>query len=270
MANPAKPKTIGNRYFRMLVEIFQAHHDPALTQFEFDRDELSEAAARLGIKLPKNLGDVIYSFRYRTSLQPKEISSTAKPGHEWIIEAAGRSKYLFKEVKQNHIRPRLDLMTVKIPDATPEIVLSLAQGDEQALLAKVRYNRLIDVFLGITAYSLQNHLRTTVKGRGQIEVDELYVGIDRFGCQYVVPVQAKGGKDQLSVVQARQDLDLCSQKFSQLVCRAVSAQFLADDQIAMFELTIQDGQVKVVDEKHYKLVAANEISIHELQTYRKR
>src|SRR5271157_4057421 len=33
--------------------------------------------------------------------------------------------------------------------------------DEQALLAKVRYTRLIDTFLGITAYSLQNHLRTT-------------------------------------------------------------------------------------------------------------
>lgn len=50
-------------------------------------------------------------------------------------------------------------------------------SDEQALLAKVRYSRLVDIFLGIAAYSLQNHLRTSVVGIGQIEMDELYVGI---------------------------------------------------------------------------------------------
>ena len=90
---------------------------------------------------------------------------------------------------------------IKIPDATPEIISAYALNDEQALLAKVRYNRLIDLFLGITANSLQNHMRTTVKGIGQIEIDEVYVALDRRGIQYVIPVQAKGGKDQLSVVQ---------------------------------------------------------------------
>ena len=53
-----------------------------------------------------------------------------------------------------------------------------AMSDEQALLAKVRYNRLIDVFLGLVAYSLQNHLRTTVTEMGQIEIDEIYVKLD--------------------------------------------------------------------------------------------
>ncbi|GAB3471982.1 hypothetical protein [Azotobacter salinestris] len=33
-------------------------------------------------------------------------------------------------------------------------------------------------------------------------------------------------------------------KFPDLVCRAVSAQFMSDDRIAMFELTVQDGEVK--------------------------
>ena len=69
-------------------------------------------------------------------------------------------------------------------------------SDEQALLAKVRYNRLIDVFLGVAAYSLQNHLRTTVSDVGQLEIDEIYVGVDRQGRQYVMPVQAKGGSDR--------------------------------------------------------------------------
>jgi len=51
------------------------------------------------------------------------------------------------------------MAAIKIPDATPEIVAAYALSDEQALLAKVRYNRLLDIFLGVAAYSLQNHLR---------------------------------------------------------------------------------------------------------------
>ena len=63
--------------------------------------------------------------------------------------------------------------------------------DEQALLAIVRYNRLIDTFLGLTTYSLQNHLRTTVKGIGQIEIDDLYIGINHVGEGFIIPIEAK-------------------------------------------------------------------------------
>lgn len=265
----ASKKTSSNRYVAILDFIFQSHYNNEAKELLFDRDEIAVAAEHLKIDLPKNLGDLIYSFRYRIEL-PAAIRATASAGQEWIIEAAGRSKYLFKQVKISRIVPRSELMTIKIPDATPEIVLSYAQGDEQALLAKVRYNRLIDIFLGITTYSLQNHLRTTVRGVGQIEIDELYIGLDRHGSHYVIPVQAKGGKDQLSVVQTAQDLACCKEKFPSLVCRAVSAQFMDDQRIAMFELMVQDEQVKVVDEKHYKLLPASEISKNDLEIYRAR
>ena len=113
-------------------------------------------------------------------------------------------------------------------------------------------------------------MRTTVKGIGQIEIDELYVGLDRHGNHYVIPVQAKGGNDQLSVVQTRQDLLCCKEKFPALICRALSAQFMDDDRIAMFELTIENDEVKVVDEKHYKLLPASKISPEDLASYRSR
>ena len=152
-------------------------------------------------------------------------------------------------MRLNRIEPREELLTIKVPDATPEIITAYALSDEQALLAKVRYNRLVDVFLGITTFSLQNHLRTTVKEVGQIEIDEIYVGIDRHGRQYVVPVQAKGGNDKHGVVQTQQDLLCCAEKFPNLICRAVSAQFMSEERIAMFELAAQDGEIKVVDAK---------------------
>ena len=258
-----------NRYEAIIEKIFLRHYAKGATQFAFDRDEMESVAKQLKITLPKNIGDLIYSFRYRTRL-PEGIRKTSAKGSEWIIEAAGRAKYEFRQVKINRIVPRAELITIKVPDATPEIVVGYAQGDEQALLAKVRYNRLIDIFLGLTTYSLQNHLRTTVKGKGQIEIDELYVGLDRHGNHYVIPVQAKGGKDQLSVVQTKQDLACCKEKFPQLICRALSAQFMDDDSIALFELTVENDEVRVVDEKHYKLLPATEITAEDLMSYRRR
>jgi hypothetical protein len=74
------------------------------------------------------------------------------------------------------------------------------------------------------------------------------------GCHYVIPVQAKGGNDQLSVVQTKQDILCCTEKYPDLITRAISTQFMEDDLIAIFELTVQDEQVKLVSEKHYQLV----------------
>ena len=69
----------------------------------------------------------------------------------------------------------------------------------------------------------------------QIEIDELYVGLDKFGCHFVIPVQAKGGTDQISIVQTRQDMTWCKQKYPELRCRPISAHFITSDQIALFE-----------------------------------
>lgn len=254
-----------NRYAALIADIFARHHTGP-SSFEFDREELTRAAAARGMASVKNLGDAIYAFRYRSDL-PESIRATAPPGHEWIIEGAGRGRYRFRCVPTTRIEPRAELLAIKIPDATPEIIDAHALGDEQALLARVRYNRLIDLFLGITAYSLQNHLRTTVQHVGQIEIDEVYVGVDRLGRQFVVPVQAKGGLDRHGVVQTQQDFACCQQKFPHLVCRAVSAQFMSDARIALFELIINDGLVRVVDEKHYQLCAASAISPADLVAY---
>lgn len=269
------PENPENRYKRILEHIFFDRKLGAFKQgareIEFSREDLQKAATALKIELPLNLGDVVYAIRYRTAM-PQKIIKTQPEGMEWIIEGTGRARYKFSLVPINRIVPNPNLRSIKIPDATPEIIAAYALNDEQALLARVRYNRLIDVFLGVTAYSLQNHMRTTVKGIGQIEIDEVYVALDRQGVQYVIPVQAKGGKDQLSVVQTKQDLACCAEKFPELVCRSVSAQFIELENkrrmIAMFELAIEGERVVIVEEKHYLLVPAKEIGADELSAYR--
>jgi hypothetical protein len=256
-----------NRYQALIQWVFDRHYSPGDTEVAWDREELEVGAVALGIRLPKNLGDVIYSVRYRSSL-PEAVQSKAPPGRRWIIRGDGRAKYRFVAVAAAaRVLPREDLVVTKVPDATPELIRSSALGDEQALLALVRYNRLIDVFLGLAAYSLQNHLRTTAPGIGQVEVDEIYVAADRHGAQYVLPVQAKGGKDEIGVTQAEQDLAVCAAKFPHLVARPIAAQFMDDHVIALFELAVQDGEIVVVREQHYKLVSATAVTVADRALY---
>jgi hypothetical protein len=256
-----------NRYSRIIEKIFLDRYQVGSREVPFLRHDIEETAVSLGIKAPRNYGDLIYSFRYRNDL-PAAVRDTAPESMEWVIEGTGDARYRFCLVTRSRVVPNPMLLARKIPDATPEIIESYALSDEQALLAKVRYNRLIDIFLGITCYSLQNHLRTKVRDVGQIEIDEVYVGVDRYARQYVIPVQAKGGNDQLSVVQTRQDLACCEERFPQLICRAVSAQFISDEKIALFELTLDDDQIRVVNEAHYTLAIGRDISEGELKGYR--
>ena len=257
--------------YRQIIErIFSSHHRNGLVEFEFGRDEIAAAAKELKIATPKNLGDVIYSFRYR-KLLPKPILDTQPHGKHWLILGAGDARYRFRLSNLAYIEPAKGLIVRKIPDATPGIITRYALTDEQALLAKIRYNRLIDVFLGITAYSLQNHLRTKIDNYGQIEIDELYVGIDARGIQYVVPVQAKGGKDLLGVIQTIQDTVFCQTetRYAHSIPRAVSAQFMADGVIALFELHFDGNDVSIIQERHYRLTESANITDKDLDSYRK-
>lgn len=263
----SKPR---NRYSQVIEHIFFEHFEPGVEEFLFDREELEAAAHKLGVRLPKNLGDVIYAFRFRQAL-PDRILAEAPEGKSWVIELAGSGRYRFVAAILANIVPNRQLAETKILDATPGIIAKYALGDEQALLAKLRYNRLIDTFTGITCYSLQNHLRTQIPNIGQVETDELYIGLDRRGVHYVFPVQAKGGgTDNLSVVQIKQDLALCAEKFPSLICRPIASQFMVDDLIALFELESDGDEIKVVTEKHYRLVLPDALSSEELSVYRNR
>lgn len=255
-------------YQKVIAEVFERHYQPGMKQVVFEREELTDAATKLGLELPKNVGDVVYAFRYRQTL-PERILEVCPPGSEWVIEGIAPARYQFRMVTATKIVPQVGLLPIKIPDATPEIVLRHAQDDEQALLTRVRYNRLIDIFLGIVAYSLQNHLRTTLEAGVQIEIDELYVGVDRNGAQFIVPVQAKGGSDRIGRAQLDQDITYCTARFPELVCCPVAAQFMPGGVIALFHLTVAEDRVQIVQERHYRLVSATEITEADLLLYRR-
>lgn len=255
-------------YKTIITEIFESHYEGDGREFTFNREEIATAAERKGVTKPKNLGDVIYTFRHRRDL-PDTILNTQPQGFKWLILGAGDAMYRFRLSRLSHIIPTQGLLIRKIPDATPEIIRRYALSDEQSLLAKIRYNRLIDLFLGINAYSLQNHLRTKIENYGQIEIDELYIGVNTHGSQFVIPVQAKGGNDKLGVIQTIQDVVYCQSKdkYTNCIVKPVSAQFMEDEIIAMFELQFDGNDVSIAQERHYKLTESNNIGADDLKLY---
>ncbi len=258
----------GNRYTQILERIFFDHYTAGAAEVPFGRSEIERVAAELKIELPKNPGDILYTFRFRSPF-PASISKLAPAGKEWIIRLAGRGLYCFALEREWSVIPNSSLWRIKVPDSTPGIIARYALNDEQALLAQLRYNRLIDVFTGVTCYSLQNHLRTTTKSLGQIETDEIYVGLDRRGAHFVFPVQAKGGKDRMGIVQIEQDIALCETKFPTLICRPIGAQFLPDGGIALFEFISASEGLRIASEKHYQLVPPDKLTNEDLDLYRR-
>jgi hypothetical protein len=253
-----------NRYDQILQHVFLKRYQTGASEVRFSRQDLEDAPDELGIRPVKNLGDLVYSFRFRSSF-PDAISSRVPPGREWIIRLDGASHYKFVAIVPIDLTPQTNLLQIKIPDATPGIVAKYALGDEQALLAKVRYNRLVDIFTGVACYSLQNHLRTTATHIGQVEIDELYVGVDRRGVQYVFPVQAKGGRDKLSIVQIEQDVAVCKEKYPDLICRPIAAQFISERLIALLEITANG--LAIAEQRHYHLVAPEQVSSSDIMAY---
>lgn len=262
-------------YGAIVEHIFHQHYTSGATEIEFDRPEITAAATALNLPEPANLGDVVYTYRYRSAM-PDSVAATAPAGQAWLIRGRGIAKYAFVAVDEallDNIKPTPGHAVIKVPDATPGIIAQHVQTSEQALLAKVRYNRLIDLFTGVVCYSLQSHWRTTVD-RGQIETDEVYLGVDRHGTQYAIPVEAKGGNDKQSIVQMDQDLALCKDKFPDLVPLLVATQFTgrgANQKVVMFLLTEDpvSGWPQVVSEAHYQLVPPEQISAAELAAYRR-
>ncbi|HVZ80907.1 MAG TPA: endonuclease [bacterium] len=241
---------------KILDKIFFSKFKKGVEKVEFERTEITDVCKKMKLSPPKNLGSLIYGFRYRDK-SARKIRATAPSGKFWVLLGAGKGRYAFVLRDLSYIIPKEGLEIIEIADSTPGLVQTYALNDEQALLAKLRYNRIIDIFTGVTCFSLQNHMRTQLPGVGQVETDEIYVGVDGNGQKHFFPVQAKGGADKLNIAQIDQDFGVGGHKFPDLYCRPIAAQFMDDNVIAIFEFAKGEARISIRNEKHYKLVPAS-------------
>lgn len=245
---PARPR---GRYRRTVEKLFRDRFVEGSDGFAFTAEDMRSISRRLHVTVA-NPADVRYYYRVRHPL-PDWIRGKAPSGKEWAIKPSGDG-YRFTAVTPLNIAPDPSREAIEIPDSTPGIIGENALTQEQSTLAVVRYNRLVDIFTTVTCYSLQSHVKTKVSGFGQVEVDELYVGIDKRGKQYVLPVEAKGEKERLGALQVENAIAFCRDRFPHLTCRPLAAQKMSADRIAMFEFVEKDDDLLIREEKHYRLV----------------
>lgn len=226
-------KQVLSQYDEVLLEVFLRHHREGADYLKFRKDELAEACRKRGITV-RNIPDIIYTYRARRML-PRRILAT----RHWAIEPAGRGSYAFRLLRNlAHFEiPFGDYTPVDIYNAIPEVVEGLLRQDEQSLLTRVLYNRLVDIFTSLTCFHIQNHYRSFVAGMGEVELDALYVGVDKAGTLFVIPVEAKSRaeSEMMGRIQVSQMARLVRQDFAQLRRRILAVKALADGTIAMVE-----------------------------------
>ena len=130
------------KYDRIISKLFNTYDDGE-SSFAFPRSAIAEAAAELDLAAPKNLGDVIYTYRSRRDL-PEDIQQRAENGREWIIRTVGTGQYEFVQVRWGGAQPSLSLAETRIPDSTPALIDLYRQSDEQAGPFDCLRNKLVN------------------------------------------------------------------------------------------------------------------------------
>ncbi|MCX7046242.1 MAG: hypothetical protein NTX50_12245 [Candidatus Sumerlaeota bacterium] len=169
--------------------------------------------------------------------------------------------------KKKFLIPNPYMCVVEVSSATPSAILKYALTDKQALLGIIRYNHLLDTFLGMPCYSLQNNPRFSLPTIGVVETDEIYIGVGKKGNHYVIPVQAKGYLGHLDFAHTERDIAICAHKYGSLICCPVGAQLIKEGIIALFEFATNDGHVGLSCEKHYKLIQPDLVTDVDLESY---
>jgi hypothetical protein len=120
---------------------------------------------------------------------------------------------------------------------------------------------LIDIFCGLTCFHIQNHYRSFVNEIGEVELDAVYAGVDKWGNLFVIPIEAKSQADNdlIGRIQISQMVQLVKQDFPELVCRILAVKELTDKTIGIVEFNDKTNpdEVKILSVSRYRLIRRN-------------
>ena len=201
-------------YVPILREIVRRKYAPGMQRIEFSKQDVEEVAADLGVKLG-NAADVVYRMRSRTRL-PDDILDLGFT----VLRGVGRGKYALEtggeaivHLPEHEVFEHNDQTPLPVRRLLPE---NLAELDEQGLLTVVNYCKLLDHFTGLTVYRLRSHVRKSVPGIGQAELDEIDVGVALRDddVPVVFPIEAKAADEVINRVQIATAVAYCETYFT--------------------------------------------------------
>ena len=250
-------------YVPVILKLFQDRWRPGAATVVFSLDDVRTAveAVRAVSATPdrissRNPADVVYRMRSRTRL-PQEILD--KGFH--VLRAVGRGRYQFEkassgiiEVPVNQLTPAIDQTPMPVRRLLPE---SIAEMDEQALLSVVGYCMLLDHFTGMKIYWLRSHVRKSVPGIGQAELDAIDVGIASSDDDVPVmfPIEAKAVSDELNRVQIYNMIGYAAHYFPGLKVRplAIKVDYQSAVDIMEFNVAARPGDLRIIRSASYAI-----------------
>jgi hypothetical protein len=256
-------QTHGNNsrvYVPILVDIFQRKYQDGDEIVEFTLDEVRETAERLDIKI-RNPSDLIYRMKSRTKLPSEILDKGFK-----IIKIVKKGVYQF-QLGESTIVDLTRENVFQIQDTTPVAVRrfleeKLSEIDEQGLLTIIHYCDLLSHFTGLKIYRLKSHVRKSIVNIGQVEVDEVDIGIglDSLETPIIFPIEAKSASDPLNWTQIANQVNFSKQLFLNYVIRPIGIKVDYDSLLHIIEFTpeMEANKIKIKNSATYNLILSEE------------
>ena len=152
---------------------------------------------------------------------------------------------------------------VGILDNTPTVVGQLARDERELLLARLRFNRLLDNFLGISTFPVHLLFDSPFYDSIGPEVEELHFGIAPFGdkCMVIVLSERWNGSPAISKLRASSEVPF---KYSHnMRVHFILAHQTGGNCLALIELDLSSQRSKVKAEKHYEFIKPDELNAHD-------
>lgn len=250
-------------YVPVILKLFRDRWRPGASTVVFSLDDVRTAVEAVRAASPnpdrissRNPADVVYRMRSRTVL-PKEILD--KGFH--VLRAVGRGRYQFEkaasgiiETPVNELTPAIDQTPMPVRHLLPE---TMAEMDEQALLSVVGYCNLLDHFSGLKIYRLRSHVRKSVPGVGQAELDAVEVGIAAGDNEVPVifPIEAKAVSDELNRVQIFNMIQYTAHYYPGLKVRplALKVDYQSAVHLIEFNVASRPGDLRIVRSASYAI-----------------
>ncbi|WP_147283630.1 hypothetical protein [Bosea caraganae] len=250
-------------YVPVILKLFQDRWRPGAATVVFSLDDVRTAVEAIrdvsdnpDAISSRNPADVVYRMRSRTVL-PKEILD--KGFH--VLRAVGRGRYQFEKASSgiidtpvNELTPAIDQTPMPVRRLLPE---TMAEMDEQALLSVVGYCSLLDHFTGMKVYRLRSHVRKSVPGVGQAELDAIDVGIaaGEDEIPVVFPIEAKAVSDELNRAQIFNMIQYAAHYFPDLKVRplALKVDYQSAVHLIEFNVATRPGDLRIVRSASYAI-----------------
>jgi hypothetical protein len=245
-------------YVPIILKIFRDSYIEGAASIDFSLDDIRRVADELNVReRTRNAGDVVYRMRARTKLPPEIVEAGFN-----ILRQVGRGKYRLEKganiivnlEDEPKVNEAIDITPLPVRRLLPE---DISEIDEQGLLTIISYCKLLDHFTGLTVYRLRNHVRKSVKGVGQAEVDAVDVGValSEEEDPIVFPIEAKAREDAVNKVQIAAQVQFARQYFPAYEIRPLAIKIDDRSLVHFIEFTneIEPNDLAVVRRSTYKI-----------------